>query len=205
MTYEELSSDYWKYYKMLESRFLESLNFVELDYENYNVYSIEFANQLNSIGSELDLFFKVASKFGLDERKDISDYYKKINEYYPDIKNQEIIIVDKKNMKIKPFEFWSKNKPSQSLKWWEAYNNVKHGRVLNKKEANLENVLNILGALFILEMYLFKDIYDNSSDNDKKLDIPKDSSELFNLENWETRFHAGPITFETIQIEDDKN
>lgn len=96
MTYEELSSDYWKYYKMLESRFLESLNFVELDYENYNVYSIEFANQLNSIGSELGLFFKVASKFGLDERKDISDYYKKINEYYPDIKNQEIIIVDKK-------------------------------------------------------------------------------------------------------------
>lgn len=198
MTYDELSNDYWKYYKMLESRVIESLKFVELDQENFNTYSIEFANQLTSIGSELDVFFKIASKFGLEENKNIVDYYKKINELYPGIKNQQVSFLDKRDIKIKPFEHWNESYPGQSLDWWKAYNNVKHGRVLNMRDANLKNVLNILGALFILEMYLFKNVYNNASQNDKYLDIPEVRSELFNLDNWKTKCIVGNIHFESM-------
>lgn len=201
MTYDELSNNYWKYYKMLEEKFVESLKYVELDSENYDTYSIDFANQLNSIGSELDVFFKVVSKFKLDDRKTIADYYDEINKFYPNIKNQEIVICDKRNIKIKPFELWNGECTAQSLEWWVAYNNIKHGRVINMRDANLKNVLNILGALFILEMYLFKDIHDNLSGESKCLDVPEEGSKLFVLLNWKTRWYSGNFIYEDESIE----
>lgn len=198
MTYEEMSNDYWKYYKMLEEKFVESLKYVELDSANYSTYSIDFANQLNAIGSELDVFFKVASKFNLDSRKTIIDYYDEINKCFTDIKKQEIIMEEKRNIKIKPFQNWDRSQASKSLDWWNAYNNIKHGRVMNMKDANLENVLNILGALFILEMYFFKEIYDKAIDKSTILDVPKEGSKLFRLANWETKCYTGGIAYVTV-------
>ena len=96
LTYEEMSNNYWKYYLMLESRFIEATRYVELNSDNYRTYSIDFANQIISIGSELDVFFKVASNFRLSDRKSINHYYEKINSEYPNIKAQKVSILDKR-------------------------------------------------------------------------------------------------------------
>ena len=57
--------------------------------------------------------------------------------------------LDKKVRDIsqKPFVGWNMVNAASSLPWWVAYNNVKHGRDGNFREASLENVLNALMAL----------------------------------------------------------
>ncbi|HIR97854.1 MAG TPA: hypothetical protein IAD39_08295, partial [Candidatus Merdisoma faecalis] len=63
------------------------------------------------------------------------------------------------------------------------YNDVKHHRAEQYKEANLKNVLNALAGLYILENYLVKYIGDMAND----IDVPNDISHLFEMVDWETR------------------
>ena len=69
ITYRELVDNYFRYFKILEDKFVDTLRFVELSSENFKTYSIEFDNLIISIGSELDVFFKVACNFNLNDRK----------------------------------------------------------------------------------------------------------------------------------------
>lgn len=187
ITYRELVDDYFRYFKMLEDKFIETLRFVELSSDNFKTYSIEFDNLIKSIGSELDVFLKVACDFNLDDRKNMSDYYREIISKYPNIK-QQVVKINNKDLEILPFKNWKESEPSKSLEWWKAYNNLKHARVLNFKEANLENTLNLLGALYILEMYFLKTVYENTFEKEKILDVPdKYDSELMYLKKWITR------------------
>ena len=208
LTYKEMSNNYWKYYLMLESKFIDSTRYVELDSDNYTTYSIDFANQIITIGSELDVFFKVASDLNLSDKKTIKDYYNKISNKYSDIKNQKVTILNKKDMVLQPFKKWNENFPGE-LDCWKSYNNIKHNRVLKFKESKLENALNILAALFILEMYYFKTIFENNeSEIDEKYDVPEIGSNLFKLENFDTYYdtsNIGPIAgdeLSKIQIDD---
>lgn len=187
ITYRELVDNYFRYFKILEDKFVDTLRFVELSSENFKTYSIEFDNLIISIGSELDVFFKVACNFNLDDRKKMNDYYKEIMSKYPCIK-QQVIKIDNKNLEITPFKDWEESEPSKSLEWWQAYNDIKHARVLNFKEANLENTLNLLGALYILEIYFLKEVYEDTQEKKSILDVPdKYDSELMYLKNWETK------------------
>ena len=72
-TRKELMNKHWKYYLMLENKFLNILNYVELTADNYNTYSNEFAALLQIIGAELDNFFKVYCNFNSNERKSVTD------------------------------------------------------------------------------------------------------------------------------------
>lgn len=182
MTRKEFMTNCWRFYLMLEKRFLDTTQYVELNHENFRTFSLEYVNLLQSIGSELDVFMKVICGFKQSEIRDINDYYRKIVPKYKKIKAQKVI-VNALNKPINPFNNWSSKCPAESLKWWHAYNLVKHGRIENFKLAKLENVLNALAALYLLEMYYLKDIV-----KEDEMDIPDRESELFALDNWETRF-----------------
>lgn len=69
MTRQELMQEYWRYYLMLEKKFIHTFSYVELAEGNYNTYSNEYALLLQSIGAELYSFFKVYCCFDLDDRK----------------------------------------------------------------------------------------------------------------------------------------
>ena len=58
--------NYWRYYILLEKKFIGTLNYVELAEENFSTYSVEYARQLLAVGSELDTFFKIYCGFSLD-------------------------------------------------------------------------------------------------------------------------------------------
>ena len=47
----------WSYYLQLETDFLNTLNYVEFAEDNFGVYSKEYAIQLLSICSEIDVVF----------------------------------------------------------------------------------------------------------------------------------------------------
>ena len=51
---------------------------------------------------------------------------------------------------IQPFRSWSPSAPTQSIVWYDAYNAVKHDRATNFHKATLENVIDAIGAFYIL-------------------------------------------------------
>ena len=178
--------NYWRYYLVLEKRFLETADYTELDGHNFKTYSSIYAFLLQAIGSELDCFFKEFCGFLPNDSKTIVDYGQIILHSYQDITNQEIEIIGT-NLTIKPFSGWIPEKTKQTLLWWKAFADIKHSRVLNMSEASQENSLLALGALFLLEMKLLSNIT-----NGKAPDVPDKESALFSLKNWEFRYYPLP-------------
>lgn len=53
MNRTEFMQNYWRYYLMLEKKFVNTLTYVELSAQNYDTYSDEFAHLLQAIVAEL--------------------------------------------------------------------------------------------------------------------------------------------------------
>lgn len=185
MTKDELIKSYWNYYIVLEKKFLNTANYVEIDKRNYETFSIEYAHLLQSIGAELDNFFKEFCGFATTEKKNISNYATVILSTYPDIVNEKISVEDR-DITLQPFKNWDVNRAAQSLSWWDDFDKIKHNRYGNIDKANLENVLNAMAALFLLESKKIKDI---ATDNEP--DIPNVGSDLFSVIGWE--YHYIPL------------
>lgn len=174
MNRTEFLNDYWSYYLLLERKFINTLNYVELSPQNYKTYSNEFAFLMQSIGAELDSFFKIYCDFLPTDRKTISDYAATMLQKDIGITTETIIIMGK-DITLTPFHNWNSATASQSLPWWQAFDKIKHSRVQNCSGASLKNCLNSLAALYLLETkYLIK-ITVGTDD----FDIPDHSSELF--------------------------
>lgn len=183
MTRKEFMKSHWAYYLMLEKKFVNTTMYVELSADNYATFSNEFASLLQLVGAELDSFFKVYCGYDPEAKKNIADYARYILAEYPDIKNQEIEIMGGEIV-VKPFETWDGSKAKQSLPWWEAFDNIKHNRIGNQKDASLKNVLNILSALYLLEMKYLSKI----STEQNVPDIPDEESSIFMLKDWTFRY-----------------
>lgn len=180
MTRDEFENNCWRYYKLLEKSFIEILVCVELDIRNYNTFSYEFVRQLQGIGAEVDSVLKVICGFSSSARKNTTDYCPVILEKYTDITTKEIMARD---IKIIPFRDWRETDPTNSLFWYKAYNEIKHGRTGDFSKANLQNTLYALAGLYLLEMYYFREI---AQPNEP--DAPRRGSEIFEICNWETHW-----------------
>lgn len=181
MTVDNFLNKFWKYYIILEERFEGTTRYVELTEDNYSTYSIDFVNQIQTIGSEIDVIMKSMCGLNSTDRSTITKYATIILNDYPDIVSFE---VKARDISYKPFDGWNAERAADSLSWWSAYNNVKHGRNENFKDANLKNVLNALMALYLLEMLYFKKIADDNEAPDTLID----ASKMFYIVGWETRY-----------------
>ncbi len=204
MTRKEFLQHYWRYYLVLEEKFKNTLNYIELDWQNAQTFSNEYALLLQSIGAELDNFFKVYCGFATENRKNINDYCNFVLNDYFDIVNQKVLIPER-DMEFQPYQGWNTANPAQSLIFWDGFCKIKHSRYANIQMANQKNVLYALGALYLLEMKYLSNI---AASNEP--DVPNKKSELFELDNW--TYHFTPmgemfacIDGEVCQIIDDKN
>lgn len=195
MTRDDFCRQHWKYYLILEQDFLATERFVSFDLgddylydtathknlENSQVYSVEFVKQYQTICSEVDVIMKsICTELG-QSADCIHDYAKHILTQWPDLIKQKVQLED---FQLQPFMNWIYNSTKKStLDWWVPYNNIKHERIVNFKQANLKNVLNALAGLYILELYLVKYI----GDRDKEIDVPDDRSKLFEIVNFTTK------------------
>lgn len=195
MTRDEFCKYHWEYYLVLEKDFLQTERFISFDlgknylydkkgctnYGNSMCFSNEFIKQYQSICSEIDVILKTICKEinNKSKAKEIKGYTNEVLKKWPGITNQKVAM---KDIELIPFMNWSLQ-PYNSPDWWPPYNNVKHKRIKNYKEANLKNVLNSLAALYILEHYLVKYI----GDRDSTYDVPNDISQLFEMVNYKTR------------------
>ena len=125
MERKEFINKHWRYYLLLEDKFIQTFQFVEPNEENFKTFSNEFVLLIQSIGVELDLVFKQFCELDLDKRYTINNYYANVIQKFPDICDNDIGVKDL-GFQIKPFYGWEKDAPSKSLQWWEAYNCIKH-------------------------------------------------------------------------------
>lgn len=193
MDRKELSQRHWKYYLMLEKRFIESIEYVELHKDNYNAFSNGYALLIQAIGAELDTVFKEFCNFSTSDRKSIANYAQFILNNNPDIINTKIILQEY-DIEIQPFQNWNTTQPGQALKWWTAFTDIKHNRYDRLHQARQENALNILGALYLIEMMYLKEITKHTDE----ADVFDESSSLFTLKNWTSKVVPRGQEFEVL-------
>lgn len=185
MNRKELGKRYWKYYLLLERRFLQSIEYVELYEDNYSAFSNGYALLIQAIGAELDTVFKIYCGYNLTDRKTITDYANCImNSSNGTINIREIKInILEYDLEIHPFKDWQIECAAKSLIWWDSFDKLKHNRYDQLKLATQENTINILSALYLIEMLLLKKITENT----EKFDVFDESSKLFSLKNWSAK------------------
>lgn len=203
MNREEFCRAHWDYYMLLEEDFLSTRRYITFDLgdnaiyseqevsnpQNSRCYSIEYIKQYQAICSEVDVLMKsICNELGHSVDK-MNMYTEVILEKWPNIVNQRIVIDDR--VELIPFTNWKSGEDYQSPDWWTPYNKVKHQRLDNFQSANLKNVINALGGLYILGNYFVKYLADKEnqgkSDNEEYIkDVPNDCSKIFCMKNWNT-------------------
>lgn len=192
MTREEFMQKYWHYYLLLEKKFINTIDYVELCEDNKATYSNEYAHLFLAIGGELDTFFKQFCDIALDERVTMNTYAYKVLTIFDNITAQDIKLLYNKKI-YTPFSCWDVKKPTSSLIWWQAYDDIKHNRIDNIIKASQQNIINILGALYMLEMHYLNQISLVSGCSN----LPDEKSKLFEMENWRyTHVHLGECVAE---------
>lgn len=174
---------YWNYYLELERQLDSTKRYIEFDKHNFNTYSIEYLKLLQATCSEIEVVGKeISSEIGLDYK---DAYIQKIGynvqQIFPDLDSKTVRIGDcvltpwekfkceKYTDKQKRVRYgFSKN--MSSPKWWTAYNKTKHERTstfekdkTNYARANLGNIINAMGGLFILEMLFMEHLADGEA------------------------------------------
>ena len=164
-------SQYWKHYSALEEKVMATDNYVTIDKDNYNTFSIEYDILLQAICSEIDV---VAKRLCLEydansSANDIMEYLEIFVQHPDELENKKITLYSY-NIELFPwknisgFHIENGKKVRNLPDWWTGYNAIKHRRInstksnneftiteRNIKKANLKNVLNALAALYSLE------------------------------------------------------
>lgn len=132
---------------------LDSLfNYIEPSEENFTSYGHKIRELLILSCTEVEyLLQKFLTDNGYTHKKtyNTSDYIHcksilKLDEYEVTLKQYTTL------SSFKPFKEWVANCPTKSLKWYSAYNSVKHNRGETIQEANLQNLLLAISAIHII-------------------------------------------------------
>ena len=165
-----------RYYE-LEEDFLKVLKYMPLEIyddsgKRCGAKSTYLADLLLRIGSNIDVMFRklilsdhphiyddklreINNKLSEEERPQkkkvnlsFEDYRKLDEEILPKSNGGKLsdckVMIIQTREDITPFENWSTDTPT----WWSSYNHIKHEAMFD--EANLDNVINALAALFLL-------------------------------------------------------
>lgn len=163
MNKHEFEKTFWYFYLELEHDFLEIEKTIPVDDLNSKTFSYKYMKLLESICGEIDVIFKRFLEFHNTVGSSIGNYETFIEGNISTFKNAELTCYSARydNKKIYPFKDWNQNTPPH---WWTINNKLKHKRdELDDndeyewyKHANQENVLNALGGLFQLNLYVYK-------------------------------------------------
>jgi hypothetical protein len=139
-------------YYPIEMRILETLRYVELAPQNSTTFSFEYGSIIRDIGSSFSSVLDKLVRNTIREPSkiyDIRDYRKFLIRETEDIDSiaAKLITPFKRNL-ILPFANIRDKKAR--IKWWDAYNNLKHSEIDNFQDGCLSNVLYGIASLAIL-------------------------------------------------------
>lgn len=214
---KEFIDTYWKYYLNLENEFIDTQNFVAIDYDNRKTFSTEYLKIFLLTCAEIDVVAKVfCAELESGFNKDTMPYYCKVlTNHFVDFKERVINFIPQR-YNIYPWEDWTytESKDRRGVQrvngsgpeWWSVHNKVKHSRTLvnkedltiNFKKANQKNVINALAGLYQIEMYFYAFLAKKAG-SDILTPIPK--SKLFYIDSWDSCFvpsEENPLIFKEI-------
>ena len=181
---------YWSVYKNLEKEFMKLTDYIHISKDQLNVYSMHIANlivrvsiEIESISKELyqqlggqmnpinpdgtnrDLYFDTDCLQLLEDKWIISEKEVVVSAI-------NVFLEDDFDRILTPLRKSNKRGTSGS-NWKKAYQALKHDRVNSLNKATIKNLLDALGALFILNLYYINKEYkyNSSTINNKKFDI----------------------------------
>jgi hypothetical protein len=140
-------------YYLLEHDLKKILSFIEPTQDNFKTYSHQLYALFIRACMEFEAGCKmilIENKYKFEKKKNptIHIYYEIHNfSNYKSINTYLVRLHMSEDIDLKPLESWKEDKGPD---WYQAYNDVKHSRVLNFSKANLLNVLNAVAAVFIL-------------------------------------------------------
>lgn len=144
---------------LMIQRELQSLfDFIEPSDTNLQAYSFRIHQLLMTTCMEIEANFKaIFLENGCDLGRDGNiNVYRQIESSHRLSKYKIKLPLWREGEKIlTPFSAWSK--PNTTLKWYKAYNDLKHNRHKNFNQANLENLLNSISGLAVLLTAQFQD------------------------------------------------
>lgn len=145
---------YWNYFLTLEADLEVLSRYVEFSKDNYATYSTEMVRILLAAGSEVDVVLKeLCRKLEPTSRaENIEEYRRCVLRLQPEISSARVRL-PRHATAIVPWENW---RVDQTPDWWRSYNNVKHQRGENYREANLQQVIASVAGLFILLLFLYR-------------------------------------------------
>lgn len=168
---------FWPIYKKLEQEFKDLSYYIAINKKQLKTYSIKIADLILRTVSECENIsstickrenIKFKDKKG-DIRKTVyfNEYIERLNTIFKlEQKNVSVKYINIDNntfdSKLTPFQkeiLKVNGKEKSILPWYNAYNKIKHDRVKNFKQANLENLINSLAALFMLNIYLKNQVF----------------------------------------------
>lgn len=196
----EKSQIYFQIYENLEREVIDLTSSIHFSDEQLNVYSIKIADLIVRCSVEIESISKEIYRKENDMSEDISagSAIKFLDELY-DITNKKIKIysryfhLSKDKMELKPFKYTKKSKED----YYTTYNCIKHDRNKNLRKANIDTLIRVLGALFILNIY-FKDevIHLEKERQDSSFD-KSGGSKIFN-------FYVAPCE-DVMDLDSEKN
>ena len=138
---------------MIIKKLDDILLYIEPSDKSLKVYSHELRNLLilscTEVENQMVSLLKKRNITPIRGQYKMNDYVKLVG--MTDIKKYKIIFENYDVLNnVVPFKLWSVNKPSQSLKWYHAYNLTKHNRSENFSQATFLNVINSVAANIIL-------------------------------------------------------
>jgi hypothetical protein len=142
----------------LEDQIVKLFEYIEPAKENETVYSNKMWQLLVQICTEVESNFKLILSSNGYQETNFQNLNMK-NDYYLVNKPMKLHLYkvylkwhengECKEKAFEPFAAWS-NDYYRQLQWYHSYNNIKHNRFANFKDANLLNVINAFSALRIL-------------------------------------------------------
>jgi len=147
---------HWNYFLALEDDVGRLFRYLEPAEANFPAYSLELSRILITAASEVDVVAKLLCEKIDPESKarDIYAYRKVIAPAHPRL-STALAMLPKFGLTFVPWEQWAEDK---NPFWWGAYNDVKHHRNERFSQASLQNALNAVAALYLLLLFLYRDI-----------------------------------------------
>lgn len=193
---------FWSVYKNLEKEFQKLADFIHFADDQINVYSMHIGNLLVRCSIEIEAISKeLYSDIGGNmspieadgKQRDLyfdTDCLGLLDEKWKLSKKQVLVsatnfyFLNEENRILTPL-YKANNRGTSGSKWKQAYQAFKHNRKNSFKKANVGNLLNAMGALYILNIY-YKDetidigrVYMGTGEFDNRV-----GSEIFSVFNY---------------------
>ena len=137
---------YWNYFLALEEDLGRLARYVEFAEANFGAFSTEMAVLLIAAASEVDAVMKLRCEQIGQETKNMHEYRIALADVKPALVDMQATI-PRFGLTLSPWVNW---RDEVSPDWWVDHNAVKHQRSTEFARANLHNVLNAVGGLFLL-------------------------------------------------------